>query len=149
MLSLKTLRHTPSELDETLSNLVRGQSKKGMPSAAYQARRHGRSHAFRAQVESIARELTSTGAVRDPAHSKVAETRKAVVAGWKAVADTLDAQGEIVLAGEVRSFAMCLPPVLTDRERLAVEFIRHVKAERSARTRGDEPTRYRVDERTR
>jgi hypothetical protein len=49
----------------------------------------------------------------------------------------------------VRAFATHLPPVLTDRERLAAEFIRHVKAERSARTRGGEPTRDRADERTR
>ena len=128
---------------------VRGQGKKGMPPAAYQPTRHGRSYALRARVESIAHELQSTGAVRDPAHSKLAETRKAIVAGWKAVADALDAQGEIVLAGEVRSFATRLPPVLTDRERLAVEFIRYVKAERSARTRGDERARDRAEERTR
>lgn len=131
------------------ARFVRGQGKKGMPPAAYQTKRHGRSHAFRAQVQSIARELTSTGAVRDPAHNKLAATRKAIVAGWKAVADALDAQGEIVLAGEVRSFATHLPPVLTDRERLAGEFIRHVKAERSARTLGDERARDRADERTR
>jgi hypothetical protein len=65
------------------------------------------------------------------------------------VATALDAQGEIVLAGEVRYFAMRLPPVLTDRERLAEEFIRHVNAERSVRTHGGEPTRDRADERTR
>ena len=128
---------------------VRGQGKKGMPPAAYQTRRHGRSHALRARVESIARELQSTGAVRDPAHNKLAEIRKAIVAGWKAVADALDGQGEIALAGEVRSFATRLPPVLTDRERLAVEFIRHVKAERAARTRGDERARDGTEERTR
>jgi hypothetical protein len=44
---------------------------------------------------------------------------------------------------------MNLPPVLTDRERLAVEFIRHVKALRSARTRGDELVRERKLESTR
>jgi hypothetical protein len=128
---------------------ARGQNKKGMRAAAYQTRHHGRSQAFRAQVESIAGELSKTGAVRDPVHNKLAETRKAVVAGWKAVATALDAQGEIVLAGEVRSFAMRLPPVLTDRERLAEEFIRHVNAEPSVRTHGGEPTRDRADERTR
>jgi hypothetical protein len=128
---------------------VRGQGKKAMPAPAYQTRHHGRSQALRAQVESIARELSRTGSVRDPAHNKLAETRNAVVAGWKAVANALDAQGEIVLAGEVRSFAARLPPVLTDRERLAADFIRHVKAERSARTWAGEPTRDRADERTR
>jgi hypothetical protein len=129
--------------------VVRGQSKKGMPPAHYQTQRDGRSHAIRARVESIARELKNTGVVRDPSHSKLAETRKAIVAGWKAVADALDAQGEIALAGEVRSFVTRLPPVLTDRERLAVEFIRHVKAARSARAPVAERARDRGDELTR
>jgi Relaxase/Mobilisation nuclease domain len=128
---------------------ARGQGKRATRAAAYQTRHHGRSHAFRAEVESIARELSKTGSVRDPAHNKLAETRKAVVAGWKALADALNAQGEIVLASEVRTFATRLPPVLTDRERLAAEFIRHIKAERSARVRADERIRGRADERTR
>jgi len=42
-----------------------------------------------------------------------------------------------------------LPPVLTDRERLAVEFIRHVKAARSARAPVAERARDRGDELTR
>jgi len=40
-------------------------------------------------------------------------------------ADILDKQGGITLAREVRNFAKCLPQVLTDRERLAVDYIRH------------------------
>jgi len=36
-------------------------------------------------------------------------------------ADALDAQGEVALAGDVRQFANHLPPVLTDKERLAVD----------------------------
>jgi hypothetical protein len=36
----------------------------------------------------------------------------------------LDSQGEVVLAGEVRDFAMHLPPVRTDRQRLAAQFLR-------------------------
>lgn len=42
-------------------------------------------------------------------------------------AEVLDAQGEIVLAGDVRYFANHLPPVLTDRQRLAAEFIGFIK----------------------
>ena len=36
----------------------------------------------------------------------------------------LDAQGEEILAGEVRYFAKHLPPVLTDRQQLAAKFLR-------------------------
>jgi len=44
------------------------------------------------------------------------------------IADRLDAQGEIVLAGDVRYFATHLPAVRTDRERIAEGFIRHLKS---------------------
>lgn len=65
------------------------------------------------------------------------------------MAAALDAQGEIVLAADVRYFAKDLPPVLTDRERLAADFTRFVNTERSARTRGDDRLRDRTTERAR
>ena len=85
----------------------------------------------------------------DPAHKKLAETRKAVLAGWERVAAALDAQGEICLAGAVRWFAKSLPPVLTDRERLAAQFMRYVNARVSARTQEADKVRNRELERTR
>ena len=84
-----------------------------------------------------------------PAHAKLAQTRKAVVAGWLGVAAVLDKQGEVALAAEVRQFVKNLPPVLTDRERIASELIRHVNTQRSARTREDDLVRERIFERTR
>jgi len=80
---------------------------------------------------------------------RLLETRRAVVEGWNAVASKLEAQGEIVLGGHVRYFAMHLPPVLTDRERLAEQFIRYAKARRSPRTQGDDRVRNRALELTR
>jgi len=53
------------------------------------------------------------------------------------------------LTGDVRYFAKHLPAVLTDRERLAEQFIRYEKARRSARTQGDDRLRNRTLERTR
>jgi hypothetical protein len=82
---------------------VRGQSKGTVRSADYRLRRRGTSSALRARVESVARELQKTGTVHDPARSTLLDTRKAVVSGWMAVAKMLDAQREIVLAGDVRS----------------------------------------------
>jgi hypothetical protein len=131
------------------SRAARGQTKGATRDSIYRTRNRGSSYALREEVQDIAKELSRTGTLRDPAHGRLEETRKRVVAGWMDVAVTLDAQGEICLAGDVRRFARNLPPVLTDRERLAADFIRHVKAERSARTRGDDPTRDRTDERTR
>jgi hypothetical protein len=84
----------------------------------------------------INQELSQTAAVRAPAHGKLITTRKEVVANWMKAADMLDAQGKIALAGDVRYFANHLPPVLTDKEKLARRFIRHIKMQRSARPEG-------------
>jgi hypothetical protein len=64
-------------------------------------------------------------------------------------ADMLDAQGEIALAGDVRYFANHLPPVLTDRKRLAQQFIRHIKMQRSAQLEETLEDRAREPELTR
>jgi hypothetical protein len=77
------------------------------------------------------------------------ETRKTIIQGWNAVAEKLEAQGEIILGGDARYFAMNLPPGLTDRERLAERFVRFARAQTSARTRGDDRVRDRTIERTR
>lgn len=89
-----------------------------------------KSRAFHARVISVMKELDGTGTIRDSARGKLLATRKAIVDGWRRVAETLDAQGEIVLAGDVRYFATHLPSVLTDRERLAMDIVAHDKARR-------------------
>jgi hypothetical protein len=111
---------------------VRGQSKRPVRDAAYRAKGRQSSYALREQLQSVATELSKTGTIRDPGHPRLAETRKAVVAGWMSVAATLDAQGEITLAGDVRYFAKHLPPVLTDRERLAAAFVQHMQQKRAS-----------------
>ena len=131
------------------SRAVRGQGKRGERDAAYRTRRRGSSSALRERLESIVSELAKTRAIRDPAHAKLAETRRTVVAGWMGVASTLEAQGERTLAGEVRQFATTLPPVRTDRERVAAQLIGYLKAQRSARTREYDLVRDRTLERTR
>jgi hypothetical protein len=128
---------------------VRGQTKRAAKDAFYRTQRRGQSYALREKLDGIVRELGATTPSSDPARARLLETRKAVVEGWNAVASRLEDQGEIVLSGHVRYFAMHLPPVLTDRERLAEQFIRSAKARRSARTRGDDRVRDRTIERSR
>jgi hypothetical protein len=127
---------------------VRGQTKRAAKDVFYRTQRRGKSYALREQLDVIVRELSATKPISDPASAKLQETRKAITQGWNAVADKLEAQGEIVLGGDVRYFAMNLPPALTDRERLAEQFVRFAKAQRSARTRGDDRVRDRTIERT-
>lgn len=128
---------------------VRGHSKGAERDCHYRTRRRGSSFALREKVEGVARELVTSGTIRDPAHTKLAEARKAIVAGWLGVAALLDRQGDAPLAGEVRQFVKDLPPVLTDRERLATELLRHSKAQRSERVRQNDLLRDGAPERTR
>jgi hypothetical protein len=129
--------------------VVRGRGKSRLKEASYQAIRRGRSDRLRARLHDVARELKSTKTIHDPAHAKLLATRQAVVDGWIRVAAALDAQGEIILAGDVRSFASHLPRVLTDRERLAEAFIRQMKASTSTQDRRENKVRDREIERTR
>jgi len=76
-------------------------------------------------VKSVVVDLYDGKDMRDPAREKLIQTRKAVVGQWTTAADILDKQGETALAREVRNFASRLPTVLTDREKLTVDYVRH------------------------
>ena len=128
---------------------VRGHSKAADRDCHYRTRIRGSSYALRERVRNVANELATSGAIRDHAHGKIAKTRQGVVAGWLGAAALLDRQGETGLASEVRQFVKNLPPVLTDRERIAVELIHYVRAQRPVRTQDDRPVHERTPERTR
>jgi hypothetical protein len=114
------------------SRVVRGRNKGKARDGAFRAQRQGKSSAIRAKVTMIATELAKNGRFSEPARAKLMETRKAVVANWMKIADTLDRQGEVILAGDVRYFAKHLPPALTDTERLAAKFTQHLASSREA-----------------
>lgn len=128
---------------------ARGQTKRATKDEFYRTRQRGQSYALREDLDAIVRELKQTKTISDPARAQLLETRKTVVAGWNAIAAKLEAQGEIVLGGDVRYFAKHLPPVLTDRERLATQFIRFLQAKQAARTPRDDRLRDPTMERTR
>lgn len=128
---------------------VRGRNKRKAKWGGFQAQRHGASTALLERVKDIANELAQTGTMRDPARAKLIETRKAVVVSWLKTADALEAQGEVILAADVRHFAGNLPPVMTDKERLAIEFIRHCESRRWAQNAREEPTHGRNEDFTR
>jgi type IV secretory pathway VirD2 relaxase len=126
--------------------VIRGRNKGKALDGTFRAQRRGKSSATRAKVSRIATELPKNGHFSEPARAKLVETRKAVVANWLKVADTLDRQGEVILAGDVRYFATHLPPALTDTERLAEQFTEHLAGSKGADRvlelhRRDGPTR--------
>lgn len=119
--------------------VVRGRNKGKARDGAFRAQRRGKSSAIRAKVTTIATELAKNGRFSEPARAKLIETRKAVVANWMKIADTLDRQGEMILAGDVRYFAKHLPPALTDTERLAAKFTQHLASSRELHQRHQTP----------
>jgi hypothetical protein len=131
------------------SRTARGQTKRATKDVFYKTRRRGQSYALREELEGIARELSRTKTISDPARAQLLETRKAVIAGWNAIAAKLEAQGEIAVGGDVRYFAMHLPPVLTDRERLAAHLIQIAKARKQERIQQDHSVRDRTLDRSR
>ncbi len=113
--------------------VLRGRNKGKKHYEIFRAQRWGQSTSLRTKVTAIATELMKTGRFSEPAaRAQFVATRKAVVANWMKIADALDRQGEVVLAGDVRYFAKHLPPVLTDAERLAEKFTRHLAPLRDA-----------------
>jgi len=112
------------------SRVIRGRNKGKARDGAFRAQRRGKSSAIRAKVMMIVAELAKNGHFSVPACAKLVETREAVVANWMKIADTLDRQGEVILAGDVRYFAKHLPPALTDTERLAAKFVQHMASSR-------------------
>jgi hypothetical protein len=104
---------------------LRGQNKRKNTDKMQRALRRGRSRVMFERVKSVVVDLYDGKDMRDPARQKLIQTRKALVGQWMTTADVLDKQSESTLAREVRTFAKRLPQVITDRERLAVDYIRH------------------------
>jgi hypothetical protein len=118
---------------------VRGENSKRRRDGIFKAQRYGNSTALRDRVIGIAQELSRSKTVADPARERLVETRTSLVSTWTRAAEVLDSQGEEILAGDVRYFSGHLPPVLTDRQRLAAQFIGFIEKQRG--TQRDVPGR--------
>ena len=123
---------------------IRGENKKYSRERAFKALRYGTSAALHDRIIGIANELSRSRTIVDPARDRLIETRKSLVSAWMKAAEVLDAQGEIILASDVRYFVKHLPPVLTDRQRLAAQFIGFVRKQRE--TQQDGPERGRPED---
>jgi hypothetical protein len=120
------------------SRSARGQTKRAAKNAFYRTRRRGHSYALQEEIDAVKAELSATGTVSDPARARLLKTRSAIVVAWDAIASKLEAQGEVVLGGDVRYFARHLPPLLTDRERLAAKLLDQTATRKRSGTRSGE-----------
>ena len=118
---------------------IRGVNKNRRRDGIFKAQQYrGKSTALLDRVTGIAKELSRTGTIADPASERLLETRKLLVSAWTKAAEVLDAQGEVILAGDVRYFANHLPPVFIDRQRLAAQYIQITKKQRQIQREGPE-----------
>jgi len=78
----------------------RGQTQRAAKDVFYRTQAWGQSYALREKLDDIVHGLSETSPVPDPARAKLLETRKAIIQGWNAVADELEAQVKLCLAGK-------------------------------------------------
>jgi hypothetical protein len=120
---------------------VRGNTKRAMKTPVFGASRRRASSIMVQRVTDVVPELGQTGTVRDPARGKLVETRRKLTESWAATAEALEAQAETLLAAEVRDFVRRLPPALTDKERIAAQYMEFQKANNSKKTQQDKDVR--------
>ncbi|MHB1829085.1 MAG: relaxase/mobilization nuclease domain-containing protein [Steroidobacteraceae bacterium] len=101
---------------------VRGQTQTPKLDGIYRAAQRGVSSHMRFRVHSVAAELATGGLRAEPKKSQLLRTRRAVERGWQSVADALAATGRLELAFQVKRFMSEMPPVMTEKERIAADF---------------------------
>lgn len=107
---------------------VRGQGVKAKKDAIYRASLRGDSKYMHAQAEAVAVQLLSGADTRDTAVGGLLETRNAVAQGWQEVAGRLAGPEQRALAREVLNFVREMPPVLTERQRIAQELLKQLRS---------------------
>ncbi len=100
---------------------VRGATRTCKADGIYRATIRGDSTHTRGRIESVASELVEGTLRVEPGKSKLIETRRQVELGWRAATGMLVAQGDQELAAQIRRFVARMPPVTTEKERLAAE----------------------------
>src|SRR5579863_6568094 len=96
---------------------ARGQVRGPVRDGIYRAALRGQSTHHQARLERIAQAARS-GRAREPAATKLQETRRAVVQGWNAAADRALEDGLPYLAEQIWKFIGGMPPPQTEDERL-------------------------------
>lgn len=105
---------------------VRGESRITKRDGIHRAMLRGQSTHMRARANVIGRDLAAARLTPDSGKRVLLETRKAVLDGWRGLADVLDRGGDPHLAGLVRCFAESMPPPLTEKERMARQVEAHI-----------------------
>jgi hypothetical protein len=117
---------------------VRGETRIRPIDAVYRAQLRGDSTRTDARVEAVVSELTNGGLRKEEGKSKLVETRREVVNGWRATSEILLSQGQRELAAEISRFIDRMSPPRTEQEHLAAELVHRA---RESRVRDQQRTR--------
>ena len=116
-----------------------------LPAALRAARRApGESTFMRRRIERVGKELQSGRLTPESGKAALSTTRAQVESDWAATAEALRRQGHEALAQQVDRFTRAMPPVQTDKERIAAGLLEALRVRRGARDAGrDEKTQDR------
>jgi len=106
---------------------VRGESRTHKTDGIHRATLRGVSAHTRARTEAAASEILKGDRPVESGKSTLLQTRREVELGWRAIGDTLKAEGHVELAALTQRLVRDLPAPLTDRERLLHEMLAHVR----------------------
>ena len=110
---------------------VRGETRSSKTTGIYRAMRRGDSTHYRERAASAARELFDGSVMPEAGKSRMVATRKEVVSGWLGFASALEKEGQHELAARVRQFVDRMPPVRTDKEKMAADLARQLRGDRA------------------
>ena len=107
---------------------VRGKVSRSKKDGIYRAAFRGESTHMRRRVEQAMTCLAERRLPAEPGKSRLVETRRSAERGWRAVAQSLEAQGERHLAQSVERFVEAMRPPRTDRELMIEQLLERFKA---------------------
>jgi len=111
---------------------VRGKVTRSMKDGIYRAARRGESTHMESLVEEAVTCLAQRRLPAEAGKSRLVETRQIAKQGWRAVVQSLEAQGERLLAESVDRFVEAMRPPRTDRELIIEQVIKRTSARERA-----------------
>jgi len=122
--------------------VIRGQTKSARKTPIQRAAMRGESTFMERLAREIGSEIRVGKLKAEPGKAAILGTRENVVRDWELTARRLEAQGERLLAADVRDFMKGMPPPRTNREHVAAGILREiVRAEQPRRSVTIEPDR--------
>ena len=106
--------------------VIRGQTKSAKKTPIQRAAMRGKSTFMEKLAREIGSEIRMGKLKAEAGKSSIVNSRQAVIREWEQTARQLDAQGERVLAADVRAFVKGMPPPRTDREWVAAGILAEV-----------------------